>query len=142
MFSHQVFISYMMQIRITNKLIEMCVVFFLRYQKSLVFNKMYFNFFFLPSLFFCKKRETSKDKNKCPPLLTLHKHRMNLVQNKSEFKPDIHVIGGWYHRLAKVINSCKVCKVVVKFVNINCKYRYLFVNCKSELSKSKFIYKL
>ena len=52
------------------------------------------------------------------------------------------MIGGWYHRLAKVINSCKVCKVVVKFVNINCKYRYLFVNCKSELSKSKFIYKL
>ena len=42
------------------------------------------------------------------------------------------MIGGWYHRLAKVINSCKVCtcKVVVKFVNINCKYRYLFVNCK------------
>ena len=32
--------------------------------------------------------------------------------------------------VAKVINSCKVCKVVVKFVNINCKYRYLFVNCK------------
>ena len=28
------------------------------------------------------------------------------------------------------LNSCKCCKVVVKFVNINCKYRYLFVNCK------------